>query len=361
MSCGLSRTASDGQADKLQELPAGSVLLAADLPDERGYTVYTWDASEEEATSLLPPARNGNDAGAFDAFPAWSTDGESVAFIRRRDGNLGLYVVGPGHDDTQLITDQVRTPYGLTWTLDGGRLSLNDEGVNGQPDIYTIDLEDGTRQNLTSSKTVELVPVWSPDGSQVAFMRREPEDVRLDLYVMDSDGSNLQNLSNSDENEGEPHWSPNGSRIAYVRAGVGIVVVDVDSGRSEVVVKDVMVGEPFLGGMVAWSPDGQRLAFVSQRDGNFDIFSVDLDNRIVHRLTATPDRNEIVSGWSPDGQQLLLITQPPGAPPDSNESAIWDLRTYDLSDESVETILSEVRFETFVMSLPEWKPAPGDN
>ncbi|MFQ5795298.1 MAG: TolB family protein [Candidatus Bipolaricaulia bacterium] len=55
----------------------------------------------------------------------------------------------------------------------------------------------------------------------------------------------------------------------------------------------------------AWSPDGTRVAFVSNRDGNLEIYIVDMQSGAVNRLTNN-ESNEIAPTWSPDGTQIIF-------------------------------------------------------
>jgi TolB protein len=66
---------------------------------------------------------------------------------------------------------------------------------------------------LTSTAFDELTPIWSPDGSQVAFAANDDGD--FDIYVMDSDGGNRRRLTDNDVADYVPRWSPDGSTIAF--------------------------------------------------------------------------------------------------------------------------------------------------
>jgi len=59
--------------------------------------------------------------------------------------------------------------------------------------------------------------------------------------------------------------------------------------------------------MPAWSPDGGRIAFTSGRDGNDDIYAIDVDGRSLQRLTR-PVSEDFGASWSPDGRRLLLTS-----------------------------------------------------
>lgn len=67
------------------------------------------------------------------------------------------------------------------------------------------------------------------------------------------------------------------------------------------------------------SPDGQTIAFMSKRDGNWEIYTVDIDGQNLQRLTNDPG-NDGLPTWSPDGKSLAFVTNRDG------EWAIWSMQ-----------------------------------
>ncbi|HEY0605480.1 MAG TPA: hypothetical protein VGD58_21340 [Herpetosiphonaceae bacterium] len=70
-------------------------------------------------------------------------------------------------------------------------------------------------------------PVWSPDGTQIAFVREDArpsaEDLaswRRDIFVMNADGSNVRQLTTTRGFDPSPAWSPDGKRIVFASEGV---------------------------------------------------------------------------------------------------------------------------------------------
>ena len=68
-------------------------------------------------------------------------------------------------------------------------------------------------QNLTLNEADDWDPVWSPDGTQIAFISER--DGNPEVYVMDATGHNPHNISASIGKDGEPAWSPDGRYIAF--------------------------------------------------------------------------------------------------------------------------------------------------
>ena len=96
-------------------------------------------------------------------------------------------------------------------------------------------------------------PVWSPDGTKIAFISKR--DYHFALYVMNADGSNARLVTDKVIDSGEPAWSPDGGKIAFsggARGSIGsnipsvnIYVVNVDGSELTQLTRDAgMNGNP---------------------------------------------------------------------------------------------------------------------
>ena len=155
-----------------------------------------------------------------------------------------------------------------------GRLVFTRAG-NGLVDIYTIDTRRSNFQQLTTSFALDDWAAWSPDTLKILFQSDRVPDttvaVRFRIYVMNSDGSNVNRLTPQDSSDSyQPAWSPDGTKIAFGsnRDGNGeIYVMDVNGAN---VVR--LTTHSAEDGQPAWSPDGSKIAFVTARDGNAEIY-----------------------------------------------------------------------------------------
>ena len=121
----------------------------------------------------------------------------------------------------------------------------------GPSHIYRLDVSGGAVTDLTPAFQADEGR-WSPDGSKIMFTTKRGGN--NEIYVMDADGSGRLRLTTTPEDEVGPVWSPDGSRIAFAADGQ-ILVMDADgSGR-------IPLG---TGSAPAWSPDGALIAFVRQ-------------------------------------------------------------------------------------------------
>jgi Tol biopolymer transport system component len=161
--------------------------------------------------------------GYRDFDPAWSPDGEKIAFARQ-DTSSGIGDIsvidanGPAGVGTLLIdVTYARHP---SWSPDGSEISYNSQGI-----IYVADANTGTLKRTLGSGEDSC---WSPDGTKIVFR----DDYVI--WVMDAaDGSNRQQLSNPPQQpieyeDEEPNWSPDGTKIVFQREEDSIWIMDAD-------------------------------------------------------------------------------------------------------------------------------------
>ena len=223
-------------------------------------------------------------------------------------------------------------------------------------EIYLIS-SDGTGPiNLTRNSCADDEPDWSPDGTKIAWS--SDRDGNFEIYVMDADGSNVTQLTT--DSGLTPRWSSDGQRIAYTRGG-SIIVMNADGSDREVVLEaarspdepcqaggfpggwspdstrilyyaavpaagtaaslgvvcavtvdgsevTALVSEPpVLNVEPVWSPDGKFVAFRSIRDGNNDVYVVNLEDGSEQRLTEF-EGLDIEPEWSPDGEWIAFAS-----------------------------------------------------
>ena len=170
--------------------------------------------------------------------------------------------------------------------------------------IYAIRPDDGFPRPILRRPGVNFSdPVWSPDGTMIAF-RRQVTETGWHLMVMRADGTQVREVS-SLRAVGNPAWSPDGSRLAFGgHATFGGVpqlhVVNLDGTGL-----DQLTDGPVASAFPLWSVDGLRLYFLTA-EAVFDpprLYQIDIDGTNREAMTDEP-----VSGiaQSPDGMTLAV-------------------------------------------------------
>ena len=132
------------------------------------------------------------------------------------------------------------------------------------------------------------------------------------LIVADADGENPHVVMQSGEPLMSPAWSPDGQKLAYVsfeNRVPSVYVQILKTGERQVVSAHAGVNQA-----PAWSPDGNKLALtLSTRDGNLDIYVLDLTTQTLTRITDDPGI-DTEPQWSKDGQSLYFTSDRAGGP-----------------------------------------------
>jgi hypothetical protein len=172
--------------------------------------------------------------------------------------------------------------------------------------ISTVNLDGSDRRDLTFEGNARH-PVWSPDGTKIAFTHFNTATANQDsdIFVMDADGNNQKRLTNAQHADAAT-WSPDGSRIAFHGITMGLLgrnllyIMDAD-GTNQRIICSLGNGSWSL----AWSPDGSKLA----ASGTFDsVFLVNVDDGNMTRITEPPGGGpyDTYPAWSPDGSKIAF-------------------------------------------------------
>lgn len=170
--------------------------------------------------------------------------------------------------------------------------------------IFTMNSDGSGAVDLTpGSSSEDFNPVWSPDGTKIAFTRYinySPDDPANGVYVMNSDGSNAYEIA---ANAKLATWSPDGSRIAYdARGRIGISNAD---GSNQIMPTPDMTCNGFYG-YPAWSPDGTKIAMMANCGSGYLIATMKPDGTGATRVLSTS--RAVSPSWTPDSSQILYST-----------------------------------------------------
>ena len=129
--------------------------------------------------------------------PAWSPNGQRIAFRSDRDGNGEIYVMNRDGSGLQRLTRNAASDGGPVWSPNGRRIAF-ERFRNGNTDIWVMNADGSGQRNLTPEarpprRARDSGPAWSPDGRRIAFTTER--DGNGEIYVMNADGSNQQNLT----------------------------------------------------------------------------------------------------------------------------------------------------------------------
>ena len=242
--------------------------------------------------------------------------GNSEMLVYERDGRL--HQLDPESGDSKALTINVVGDFSWAekkWEDVSKRaryVNLSSTGqraiMEARGEIFTVPVEYGNSRNITnSSGTADRKPVWSPDGSQIAWFTDEG-DKQYVLRITDQDGQGTKRDIPLGESKlgWEPVWSPDGKYIAFNDDDVRIRVIDLESEAIQTIgVGGNNLERGYLG--LTWSPDSKWLAYSKSSETGFQrVFlwsmeqnkTIAVTNEMAHSLSPA---------WDASGKYLYFI------------------------------------------------------
>ena len=269
--------------------------------------IYAMNADGSNLTRII----NHLDTYAL-VHPVWSPDGQRIAFTGAHlsgDFSEIFATNADGSNLTLLASHPLSGVHGHNdepaWSPDGQRIAF-ESSRDGNQEIYVANVADGSNlTRLTNHPASDKRPDWTSGGADGRIVFSSDRDGNQEIYVMDAaGGSNLTRLTNNPGDDDEPVWSPDGQQIAFTsdRDGINAIYVMNADGSNQT----RLTGQIERNDEPAWSPDGQYIVFESRRDGNPEIYVMNADGSNQTRLTndpgadRRPDWTSAVDGQEPD-------------------------------------------------------------
>ena len=254
---------------------AAALLVAQPLASGRdaGSLLAFMQSDIMRSTGEGRDVTNLTDHPSFDSAPAWSRDGQWIAFTSRRDGQAHIYVMDADGGGVRRITSGASYHTGATWSPGGLRVAFVSDR-EGPPALYTAGIDDGRIEKISEEPRFlrRGGVAWAPNGSFMALTVTPPV--------------------NENRHRQETIWA-----------------MDMRSKRAEVV-RDNR-DDPSRSSMdPAWSPDSQRIAFTTKHGAApvWTIHTIARDGSEDRAVTAGGD-NALDPVWSPDGRSIAYVTR----------------------------------------------------
>ncbi len=238
----------------------------------------------------------------------WSPDGNKLAlllYLRGQEPQMAL--MNPdGSGFTSLAAAIPGAKADLRWSPDSRQIAFTSRYPNNI-EVYTVNVADGTTRQLTHRPQNDVLPTWSADGKQLAYVSLDGRaDPGNRIYVIGEDGRGEKLLHAGSGLVNALAWSPDGRRIAYSEGtGNGAIYTISPDGGQPTRVTDGSGDDRAL----AWSPDSRRIALMSYRGQENGLYAINVDGSGFRRLTANVD-GEAMSVWA-DAQHVAYLTARP--------------------------------------------------
>lgn len=258
--------------------------------------------------------------------PRWSPDGSLLSFVSPRRGETNpiwfLRVSGPGGEAFHLPGVEGRP----LWSPDGTRiayLKAPDEG--GGEELFVVSGGGGEPRRLTALDVAVQEPVWAPDGEGLYFTARAPGteaapgEEALDVWYVPLKEGQAWRVTGEPGSEWAPALSADGERIAYLqrrhpRVQAEVQVAELRSdGFLEGEATTVTGGFDRDAGPPTWSPDGRSLLFPARDGPNRALYRVGTRGGSL-TLVLSGEREVHDVALSPDGSLVAYTATEPTRP-----------------------------------------------
>jgi Tol biopolymer transport system component len=303
-----------------------------------------------------------------DISPAWSPDGNSIAFLRIENGRGEYRIVPAAGGDERKVADlpvaggEAQPAPSLSWTGDGKSLVVVAASDKQGSALAVVSVDGGNVRPIThppEGSDGDSTPAVSPDGSQVAFVRSTGAE-GSDIFLCNLSGGGLRRVTYDDKSIRGLAWAPGGEEIVYSanRFGGGwrLWRLPVNGGGPRELIiagrqaqfpsvaasgnRLVYADSPHVAaiwratlttgtasaderavlrslGRESWpqySPDGKKIANISDQTGNDEVWISDADggNRI--QVTSLKQSSASRPRWSPDGKTLVFDAEGDNGP-----------------------------------------------
>ncbi|MBN1311317.1 MAG: serine/threonine-protein kinase [Anaerolineae bacterium] len=279
--------------------PAGGGRLAFASNRYGDYDVFLIDSDRSNLRQITT-------SPASDYSPAWSPDGRQLALVSSRDGDAEIWIVNVGcvalpegcERNLVQLTFNMATDIDPAWSPNGQQIAYA-SNKDGDFEIYVMNADGSNIRAITDNSSDDFSPQWSPDGTKIVYHGQTGSSSHL--YSVQVAGSTPEQLTSAGPLNLWPDWAPDGSEIAYTATNASVAgaralfILDLGTGQSTQLLDGEGNDEA-----PAWAPDGEHLAFSSDRggDGNVDLYILDVISSAVEQLTSDAGEN-ISPDWQP--------------------------------------------------------------
>ena len=225
--------------------------------------------------------------------PAWSPDSRQLAYVSFEGSKSSIFVQTLRSGNRFQVSNKPGINGAPAFSPDGRKLVVTLGGVDGNPDIYVLDITSRQTKRLTTHRAIDTEGTWSPDGRYIYFTSDRAGGPQV--YRVSANGGTPERITFEGSYNARPRLSPDGTRLAMVHNDHGnyrIAVMNIER-------KDLLVlSTGRQDESPSFAPNSDSLIYATRQGGDGVLETVSADGLIRQKMASGQgDVREPV--WSP--------------------------------------------------------------
>jgi TolB protein len=292
---GTMRSAAHRAADMIYEKLTGikgvfgtkvAYVTAKDQPEGRLFSLVVSDQDGENEYTIM----ESNDPIMS---PAWSPDSRQLAYVSFEGSKSSIFVQTLRSGNRFQVSNKPGINGAPAFSPDGRKLVITLGGLDGNPDIYVLDVRTRQTTRLTRHRAIDTEGTWSPDGKYIYFTSDRAGGPQV--YRISANGGDPERITFEGSYNARPRLSPDGTRLAMVhndRGSYRIAVMNIER-RDLLVLSTGRQDES-----PSFAPNSDSLIYATRQGGDGVLETVSADGLIRQKMASGQgDVREPV--WSP--------------------------------------------------------------